>query len=318
MALDKKSAYIPGLTELAAGGAIHLAQNTILNGLMARRKIGPILENRIFGEQKKLKALKDGVENMAVPELGILEDEAVRPFKDISQKGYKERVLATHVLKGNWSRIANTKNGKKMIAKIMKDYIPSVSPLIEHLKPEEIKELENIYRKNLVGTNMIDIADRLAKHKNLPENYQRSAKLKKITEFAANAAMLPHETVGVSLNAIKRIGAADIQNLKKSSKIGKYKLAKKLIDKTQKLQDIAKERLVKRPLENTFENMVTNDSNIQKKDKLKRLFHTVAINGIVGSTRNLEADMLSAISKRHPELISKYQLAKKIMKNNPA
>ena len=305
----EKKAILPGVLETAAvAGGTHLAQNAALNSLLATKQIGKILEKRIMHPGGKSSALIEGISNAAVPELGILEGEAVHAYKNIANMGYKERVLAINALKGNWARLAKSEQGRKVLSNIVTRYSPLLGSAVKKMNPEEIAELEKIYKKNMLGKNIIDTTERLSKYKNIPEKYQLAAKRRIAAEAIGNLGIGSVEWVGAGFNGLKRLAATDVNKLRNSA-LGQSKAGQEAVNKIQKAQESIRKKFVDNPLEYTSENVLSGDPKQERLDAVKRLWHTIFINGAVGSARDLDASLISKARELRPELDTPFKRA---------
>lgn len=288
-------------------GLGHLTQNQVLKTMMNKETVLPkIIENRLTRTPTTVGQVKKGLANTALPELGIVEDEARHSYKDIAHNmGYKEKIHTIHALKGNWSRLAQSEQGRQVLAKHLSKNFPGVGSVIHMLPHDTIKELEKVYKADKLGKNIINTTNRLVKHKELAQVSTKHKAIAGAAEGLGNVAAGFKEPVFSTINVLKRAGAADLSKFENvKNKPGKlaYKTAKGT-------QNYLKNFFVKNPLEGTAKDTLGDNSLAKRLDRGKRFFHVEGGNALVGGARNLDNKLMAVVKERHP-LIAKQMHAK--------
>ena len=109
----------------------------------------------------------EGTKNTIVPEKPILKNEVVHLYHNIKEMPYKNRVMTIHALKGNWSRLQQSPEGRKALANIAAKVHPQghlITPeMIAMMPPQKIKELETAYKNHEMGKGIAGLTDKLKK-----------------------------------------------------------------------------------------------------------------------------------------------------------
>ena len=305
--LEKQA--IPGLATMAAA---HVGQNIVLKGMLKNKNIIPnILENRLTQQPDVLHSIKDGASNVVLPELGILENEARHSFNTIRDKGMKDKAYAVNFLKGNWARMAQSEQGRKALAEHLSQYSPVAAKMINHLPQETIQALENTYKNDELGQNIINSTKKLSKLRTVTETPKKFKAFRRATELGGNMMVGSEEHLLPVLNIGKRVGATDLSALSNKKIVKNNKFAKKLLGGAQKAQDKMKEVFVKNPLNTSAENNLSSNKFTLAKDKVMRAVQTYGGNAIVGGARDLDSKLVGVIRQKHPALADgiKQQLA---------
>lgn len=291
---------MPGLATMAVA---HIGQNIALKGMLKNKNIIPnIIEKRLTQKQNIMNNIKNGLGNVALPELGILENEARNSFKTIKNSGIRSRTYAVNFLKGNWSRMAQSEQGKKALAEHLNKYSPVAGRMIKHLPQETIQALEQAYKNDELGQNIINSTNKLSKYNSITEAPKGLKALRRATEIGGNLMVGSEEHVLPILNIGKRVGASDLSELGNKKIVKNSGFAKKILGGAQKVQDKMKDVFVKNPINTSAENNLKSNRFTLAKDKIMRNVQTYAGNAIVGSARDLDAKLTRIIRTKHPEL----------------
>ena len=283
---------------LLAAGLGHLAQNQSLKYMVNKEDMLPkLIEGRLTKAPTAINQTRKGLANAALPELGIAESEARHSFKDISQNmGYRDKVHAVNALKGNWTKMSKSEEGRKALVKHLSKKLPMVGSVIHRLPEETIAELEKVYKGDKFGKNIINTTNRLSRHKQIVNPTGKQKAISGAAEIGGNIGMAFKEPLFSTLNGLKRAGAADLskfENVKNKPGKAAYKIVKGT-------QNGLKNLFVKNPLETTAMRTLGNDSYAKAADSAKRIFHTEAGNALAGKARELDNKLMGVIKKRHP------------------
>ena len=296
--MEKKSGV---LTSLGIAAGAHLLQNKGLDFLLKTKRFSRVIGKRLTQPDGYVNNFVKATSNVFIPELRISENEARHFYKDIVRKmPYKEKVFMVNFLKGNWSKMANKPSQRKILKKTVSKVFPQLAPFVDKVPPSTIKSLEEVYKNDILGDNIIRLTRFV--EKKMPKDYTpKYKKFQNLIETAEQGVIGKLEPSIPVLNGTKYFLAANVKKLKET-RLGRTKIGNKALSALKKTQDKLNDWFVEKPIERTFDNALSDRKLDRLKNDIDVRLTIETQNSLVGRFRELETKLLSKLREKHPAL----------------